>query len=993
MNNSVPSDETNQSPAKTPPAVAIAIAALLALGAVAAAAWMLMGGGSKKPSGAPIAVKTPSAVTASSRPMVVTEFTPARNLDFRLVEKKTKAPVAGVQIKIRYQGQNGPEIYEQTDADGRIKIPLPAEDPKEFSLSVKPSGYVPLKLYWGGNQNKLPIPSEYTLETEKGSTIGGVVKDEEGNPIEGAQISLGISSDRNSPLRVEFGSTDRPRTDAEGKWRFNKAPSNPERIYVSVRHPNYLPKPRGSVTMAPEQLLKQTALSTMQKGIELTGTVVDAEGQPVIGANVLVGDERYSSDALKARTDGAGKFRIPNAVEGATVVTVSARNNAPDLKLVTVKKQMEPLEFKLAKGSRIRGKVVDSSGNPVPGAQVSLGQWRGRDTLEFTQQTRDDGTFEWNGAPAETLSFYVYKEKYRTANNLNLAPGDKEHLVTLQEALVVSGSVVDAESGQPLPSFRVIKGRAHDERNQPYFERYNMKTFTKGQYEMDYTDEVRMVVIRIEADGYKPQVSPRTRPTGNSLTLDFKMVKGTGPSGTVLMADGKPAAGAQLGLASTGQNINVSDGDLSRYSDNVVVRAGADGKFVLNPEAEPFRIVAVHESGYAEVSQEEFKVSPEIKLTPWSRVEGQFMLGTKPAAGARISMYHQRSYEEGKPQIYHNYNAMADEQGRFKVEKVVPGKISIGRMIEHNEGNSRYWTTTNVETFEVKPGETLSVTVGGKGREVIGQMEIPKDLPEGKWRIDNSQISTFVRSSPKNEVKSAIRSLLSRGAGATTSAQNVEYRNYSFRVEPDGKFKVEDVLPGTYQLRTYIYEIAGNNRYANMLASVNHEFTVPENPPGEKERPALDLGTIKMIRHVFLKAGDAAPAFDLKTVDGKSAKLEDYKGKHLLVVFWSASWDDPQQLDAINAVHKEFGSHDGFAVLGLAHYGSDEQLKERMKTLAITWPQVSVPPQPQEGSLMNQFTSQRFPGVFLIGPDGKIVARDMYGEEIRAAVAKALGKN
>ena len=41
---------------------------------------------------------------------------------------------------------------------------------------------------------------------------------------------------------------------------------------------------------------------------------------------------------------------------------------------------------------------------------------------------------------------------------LPLAPQEAEHVVTLYPAITISGQVVDAETKQPIPSFRVIRG-------------------------------------------------------------------------------------------------------------------------------------------------------------------------------------------------------------------------------------------------------------------------------------------------------------------------------------------------------------------------------------------------------------------------------------------------------------------------------------------------------------------------------------------------------
>ena len=39
-----------------------------------------------------------------------------------------------------------------------------------------------------------------------------------------------------------------------------------------------------------------------------------------------------------------------------------------------------------------------------------------------------------------------------------------------------------------------------------------------------------------------------------------------------------------------------------------------------------------------------------------------------------------------------------------------------------------------------------------------------------------------------------------------------------------------------------------------------------------------------------LKAGDAAPEFELPTVDGKAVRLSDFRGKPFAIIFIRGTW-------------------------------------------------------------------------------------------------------
>ena len=57
-----------------------------------------------------------------------------------------------------------------------------------------------------------------------------------------------------------------------------------------------------------------------------------------------------------------------------------------------------------------------------------------------------------------------------------------------------------------------------------------------------------------------------------------------------------------------------------------------------------------------------------------------------------------------------------------------------------------------------------------------------------------------------------------------------------------------------------------------------------------------------------LKVGEMAPDFELKTLDGKTAKLSDYRGKKVILNFW-ATWCPPckAEMPDLQKYHQEAG--------------------------------------------------------------------------------------
>src|SRR5262249_28308861 len=107
-----------------------------------------------------------------------------RSLELEVVDRADRSPLAGAAILLSVTPGHAHTSRGTTDDEGRFTIPLAGETTYFLHVVVAHPGYVPIELRWDGTK----VPASYTLAMERGATIGGVVRDEQGRPIAGARV-------------------------------------------------------------------------------------------------------------------------------------------------------------------------------------------------------------------------------------------------------------------------------------------------------------------------------------------------------------------------------------------------------------------------------------------------------------------------------------------------------------------------------------------------------------------------------------------------------------------------------------------------------------------------------------------------------------------------------------------------------------------------------------------------------------------------------------
>lgn len=136
-----------------------------------------------------------------------------------------------------------------------------------------------------------------------------------------------------------------------------------------------------------------------------------------------------------------------------------------------------------------------------------------------------------------------------------------------------------------------------------------------------------------------------------------------------------------------------------------------------------------------------------------------------------------------------------------------------------------------------------------------------------------------------------------------------------------------------------------------------------------------------------INIGDLAPEIVLPSSKGKVISLSSLRGKVVLIDFW-ASWCGPCRQENPNVVKVyEKYKDKGFEIFGVSLDMNKSQWLQAIQSDNLTWPQVSDLGY-WNSVVVPKYQIAGIPATFLLDKEGKIIARDLRGEELDKKLAE-----
>jgi len=592
---------------------------------------------------------------------------------------------------------------------------------------------------------------------------------------------------------------------------------------------------------APAAPAGNPAPQPFQKTGALTGVVVDQLGHPVAGAKVWggFGSSPYAQD----ETDEVGQFALATLAT-PPYVTVQADGFAADQQEIDPSNAPGPLLFRLSPVRPLKIRLVDESGQGVTGVHPFLFRWWGGVSTMgqyLSQATDADGRVQWLTPPAGEFELQFGHSDFRYSRANKLVADGEEHLIVLHPTATVAGTVTDAESGAPVTSFRYVLGHAQPWNPSDQVPLWDLSVHpgVNGAYQAAIEEE-QTPYMRIEADGY--DILEAELPTTNGITAvrNFQLVRhnpATAIRGTVLLPDGRPAAGVEVALctAQVGVRLNGTNfeprafGNVLRSEGTAFrLRTDAQGAFAFDPKPGAHTVVAAGAAGLGQARCFDYTQPLEIRLQPWGRIEG--VVRTRNARWAdRTLRWEPNGHLTSWQMLGFNpegQSTRSDAAGKFTLEHVPPGD---GRVVLEDGDSDTGTAPVLSDAVEVTPGETAQVQVGGVGHRVSGKLVAPPGVAIWSWpnQVTLAMLISVYDSYdlPKGLTGNAAEQwkLEFEDSDAGRAWSRTSW-TYDFTVGADGSFTFPEVLPGKYRL---LVDVAHGNPGSALGPATAHDYGSP----------------------------------------------------------------------------------------------------------------------------------------------------------------------
>jgi thiol-disulfide isomerase/thioredoxin len=243
---------------------------------------------------------------------------------------------------------------------------------------------------------------------------------------------------------------------------------------------------------------------------------------------------------------------------------------------------------------------------------------------------------------------------------------------------------------------------------------------------------------------------------------------------------------------------------------------------------------------------------------------------------------------------------------------------------------------------------------------------------------------------PTNELNALVAKVKADiQAGKRTEAALADDLKQFDALLAEHKGEVTDAVAHILYMKALLYEeVIGDTAKAEaLLDQLKREFKGTALVTALEKQEARETAA-KQIQ-ARLTVGAPFPDFHETDLNGKPVSVSGEKGKVLLIDFW-ATWCPPCRAELPNVIATYKKYHDqGFDIIGISLDQDKNTLENFLRQNGITWPQF-FDGKGWDNKLAVQYGIEAIPATYLLDGSGKIIATDLRGEQLEAAVAKAL---
>jgi thiol-disulfide isomerase/thioredoxin len=190
----------------------------------------------------------------------------------------------------------------------------------------------------------------------------------------------------------------------------------------------------------------------------------------------------------------------------------------------------------------------------------------------------------------------------------------------------------------------------------------------------------------------------------------------------------------------------------------------------------------------------------------------------------------------------------------------------------------------------------------------------------------------------------------------------------------------------------YLQVLDRPEKAAEVFKQIKRDF--PKTKIGQRADDILETiaqqAEVKKIQDA-LAVGTKFPDFNEKDLTSKPLSIANYKGKVVMLDFW-ATWCGPCRAELPNVLEVYQKHHqDGFEIIGISLDEDRARLESFIKEKNMTWPQF-FDGQKWKNKLSVKYGVNSIPATYLLDGEGKIIGKNLRGEELEEAVAAALAK-